>query len=101
MQAEETGQHTAGLAGNGLAGACTLLALSPAEGGHHSHIAAALEAQQHSLRQLQRLKKVLNGELAALGEAAWLSSLLAPALQHAPDAECMLQQDTPHARAPT
>ena len=73
LQAEESGQHIAGLAGNGLAGACTPLALHPAEGGHHSHITAALEAQQHSLTQLQRLKGLLNEELAALGEATWLS----------------------------
>ena len=100
MQAEESGQHIAGLAGNGLAGTCTPLALHPAEGGHHSHIAAALEAQQHSLRQLQRLKELLKEELAALGEAAWLCFLLATALQHAPDAECMLQQDTTNAHTP-
>ena len=100
VQAEEIGQHMAGLAGNGLAGACTPLALQPAEGGHHSHIAAALEAQQHSLRQLQRLKELLNEELAALSKAAWLPVLLSPALQHNRDAECMLQQDSTNGCVP-
>ena len=76
VQAEENGQHMAGLAGNGVAGACTPLALHPAEGGHHSHIAAALEAQQHSLGQLQRLQELLSEELAALGEAARILFLL-------------------------